>query len=161
MTSTAAETETVAAAKPRQVYELFIKATPERVWEGITSEEFTSRYFHSTRVESDLKPGSPFLYHSDDRSAVLVEGEVIESDPPRRLVTSWHMLYDPALKADPPSRVTWELEAVADGLTKLTVIHDGFESETETYRQTAGGWMWILSNLKTLLETGDTLPSAG
>ncbi|MDA0365978.1 MAG: SRPBCC family protein [Chloroflexi bacterium] len=161
MTSTAAETETVAAAKPRQVYQLFIKATPERVWEGITSEEFTSRYFHQTRVVSDLKPGSPFRSYSNDRSQVLVECAVIESDPPRRLVTSWHMLYDPALEADPPSRVTWELEAVAEGLTELTVIHDGFDHETATYAQTAGGWTWILCNLKTLLETGDTLPTAG
>jgi len=159
MTSTLSQTETEAAAKPRQVYQLSIKATPERVWEGITSAEFTSRYFHNTRVESDLRPGSPFLYYSSDRSQVLVECEVIESDPPRRLVTTWRMLYDPALAADPPSRVTWELEAVAEGLTKLTVVHDGFDHETETYTHTAGGWMWILCNLKTLLETGETLPA--
>ena len=161
MTSTASEIETAAAAKPRQVYQLFIKATPERVWEGITSEDFTARYFHHTRVRSDLTPGSPLLYYSEDGADVLVEGEVIECDPPRRLMVSWHMLYDPALKVDPPSRVTWELEGAADGLTKLTVIHDGFDRETATYTHTAGGWMWILSNLKTLLETGDTLPSVG
>jgi uncharacterized protein YndB with AHSA1/START domain len=145
-----------------QVYQTFIKASRERVWEAITSEEFTVRYFYGTRVRSDLRPGSPFNYYDTAGSALQVEGEVVESDPPRRLVHTWRSLWSPELAADKPTRVTWELEPAGEGITKLTVVHDGFEGETETYKQTNGaGWMWVLSNLKTLLETGEPLPRAG
>jgi len=147
--------DTTTATRPKQVYEVFINASPERIWEALTSPEFTQQYFHGTRVESDLRPGSPFLYHSGDGSSVLVEGEVVESDPPRRLVHTWRMLYEPELAADAPTRVTWEIEPGAGGVSKLTVVHDDFAGETSTYKYVAGGWSWILSNLKTLLETGE------
>jgi len=151
-----------AAARPKQIYEVFIKAAPERIWEAITTEEFTFRYFHGTRVRSDLKPGSPFTYFSGDGSAPIVEGQVIESDPPRRLVHTWRSLWSPELEADAPSRLTWELEPMDGGVTKLRVVHDDFDGETATYREVGGGgWMWVLSNLKTLLETGEPLPPRG
>ena len=148
-----------ASARPRQVYEVFINAPPERVWDAITKEEFTARYFHGTRVRSDLRPGQPFDYLAGDGSTPVVEGRVLESDPPRRLVHTWRALWSPEIAADAPSRVTWELTAMDGGVTKLTCVHDDFEGETATYREVAGGWMWVLSNLKTLLETGEPMPS--
>jgi uncharacterized protein YndB with AHSA1/START domain len=146
-------------ARPSQVYEVFINAPREKVWQAITKEEFTVRYFFGTRVRSDLKPGSPFTYFSGDGSAPLVEGQVIESDPPRRLVHTWRSIWSPELAADAPSRLTWELEALDGGVTKLRVVHDEFNGETATYKEVRGGWMWVISNLKTLLETGEPLPA--
>jgi uncharacterized protein YndB with AHSA1/START domain/DNA-binding transcriptional ArsR family regulator len=146
------------AARPRHLYEVFIKAPQERVWQAITNEEFTVRYFFGTRVRSELQPGSPFTYYSNDGSATLVEGEVIESDPPRRLVHTWRSLWSPEMAADAPSRLTWELEPAGEGVTRLRVLHDEFDGETATYREVGGGWMWVISGLKTLLETGEPLP---
>ncbi|MCX6024381.1 MAG: SRPBCC domain-containing protein [Chloroflexi bacterium] len=145
-------------ARPKQVYQLFIKAPPERVWEALTTSEFTTRYYYGCMLKTDLTVGSPFTYTYPDGSAAIVEGEVLACDPPRRLVHSYHSLWGP-LADDAPTRVTWELEAMPSGITKLTVIHDDFDGETATYQGLAGGgWNWILSNLKTLLETGEPLP---
>jgi uncharacterized protein YndB with AHSA1/START domain/DNA-binding transcriptional ArsR family regulator len=144
--------------KPKQVYEVFIKATPERVWEALTKPEFTSRYFHGSRVMSDLRVGSPFNYLPAEGTATLVEGRVLESARPRRLVHTWRALWDAEVSKDAPSRVTWELTGMAGGMTRLTVIHDDFDGETATFKQVSGGWPWILSNLKSFLETGETLP---
>jgi uncharacterized protein YndB with AHSA1/START domain/DNA-binding transcriptional ArsR family regulator len=145
-----------AVTRPIQVYEVYIKADPHRVWEGITRPEFTSRYFYGGHVRSSLEPGAPFVYLSADGRS-MVDGEVIEADPPRRLVHTWRMLYDPALAADPPSRITWEIEPAEGGVSKLKVTHDGFEGETPTFKEVAGGWSFVLSGLKTLLETGEPL----
>jgi uncharacterized protein YndB with AHSA1/START domain len=87
----------------------------------------------------------------------MVEGRVLEAEPPRRLVHTWRSLYDPELAADRPSRVTWEIAEEAPGVCRLTVTHDDFDSETATYRNVAGGWMWVLSGLKSVLETGEPL----
>ena len=145
------------AARPRQVYEVYINAPAERVWDAITQPEFTARYSFGARTESDWHAGSSWRSLSAD-GAVLIEGDVVEADPPRRLVLTFRMLYDPQLAADAPTRVTWELQPTRAGVTKVTVVHDGFEGETTTYRRVAGGWMWTLSNLKTLLETGEAMP---
>jgi uncharacterized protein YndB with AHSA1/START domain len=150
----AMQNETV--TRPIQVYEVYIKADPHRVWEGITRPEFTSRYFYEGHVRSSLEPGTPFVYLTADGNS-MVDGEVIEADPPRRLVHTWRMLYDPALAADAPSRITWEIEPADGGVTKLTVTHDGFDGETPTFKEVAGGWSFVLSGLKTLLETGEPL----
>jgi uncharacterized protein YndB with AHSA1/START domain/DNA-binding transcriptional ArsR family regulator len=147
-----------APARPRQVYQLFIKATPERVWEAMTNPELTTRYFGGPRVFSDLTIGSPFNYLTPE-GTIVVEGEVVESDPPRRLVHTWRATWNADTAQDAPSRVTWELDAQGEGMTRLTVVHDEFDGETATYRETSSGWSWVLSNLKTLLETGDVLPS--
>jgi uncharacterized protein YndB with AHSA1/START domain len=84
---------------------------------------------------------------------------VIEADPPNRLVHTWHALWDADVSADLPSRVTWEITGMHGGMTKLTVVHDDFDGETATYKQVGGGWSWVLSSLKTLLETGEGLPN--
>ena len=156
----ASKMEVKQAAKPEMVYQVFIKASPERIWEAITTPQFTSRYWYGTHVESSLQVGSPFLsYSSADHSQLLIEGEVLESDPPRRLVYTWHPLWDPEIAAAAPSRLTWEIEPLDGEVCKLTVVHDHFESDSAKPRSVRGGWSWVLSNLKTLLETGEPLPA--
>ncbi len=150
---------TQAATVPAQVYQVFIKAAPERIWEAITKPEFTSRYFYGTLVDAELVPGGKFVYHSADRSFLMGDGKVIESEPPRRLVTTWHALWSPELAAEQPSRVTWEIEPQHGGYCKLTAVHDELEGAPKTATEVAGGWMFIISGLKTLLETGAPLAS--
>jgi uncharacterized protein YndB with AHSA1/START domain/DNA-binding transcriptional ArsR family regulator len=140
---------------PKQVYEIFIRTTPERLWQALTDGELTKQYYHGTAVRTDLEVGKPFNYVDDEEQTVLA-GEVLEVDPPRRLVTTFNALWSPDTAADPPSRITYEIEPMG-ATCKLTMIHDGFESETATYRRVAGGWSFILSGLKTLLETGEPL----
>jgi uncharacterized protein YndB with AHSA1/START domain len=145
-------------AQTTQVYQVFIKATPERIWAAITEPEFTVRYFHGTYLETELEPGGPFRYHTADRSAVVGDGRVVESDPPRRLVTTWRAMWDEQVAAEKESRVTWEIEPQEGGYCKLTVVHDQLESSPRTAEQVSGGgWMYVLSGLKTLLETGEPL----
>jgi uncharacterized protein YndB with AHSA1/START domain len=140
-----------------QVYSLFIRATPEQVWDAITKPEFTQRYFYGTVIDSDFKPGSPYAGWAADRSQQFVEGEVLESDPPHRLVTSWRALYDPETAAEPFSRVSWEIEPAGDAVTKLTVVHDELDAAPKTAANVAGGWSFVLSGLKSVLETGEGL----
>jgi len=143
-------------SKPTHVFVIFIRTTPEKLWQAITDPDFTVRYYHETRFESDLRPGSPYAYVMEDgRNAI--EGIVLESEPPRRLVMTFSMRYNPTLAADPPSRQTWEIEPQGE-VCKLTVIHDDFPEETATFNVVGGGKMAILSSLKTLLETGVPLP---
>jgi uncharacterized protein YndB with AHSA1/START domain len=96
------------------------------------------------------------VYRIDGEPAIV--GQVIESTPPEKLVCTFDARWDEAVRADPPSRITWLLETAGPDVCKLTVVHDGFESETATYAQVAGGMPFILSGLKTLLETGEPLP---
>ena len=140
-----------------QVYSVFIRATPEQVWDGITKPEFTTRYFHGTRIESTFEPGAPYLSLAGDGDQTLVDGEVLESDPPRMLKHTWRALYDPETASEPFSRVTWEIEPQEGGVTKLTVVHDQLEAAPKTAESVAGGWSYVLSGLKTLLETGEPL----
>jgi len=137
------------------VHQVFIRATAEEIWEAITRPEFTLKYFYGTRVESDLAVGSPFVYRAGDSEELLVEGEVLESDPPRRLSVTWRFLYDPELAAEGPSRVTWEIEPQEGGYCKFTALHEGLGEKSA--EQVAGGWPYIVSGLKTLLETGKPL----
>ncbi len=145
------------ASKPQLVYQIIIKAPQERVWEAITTSEFTSRYYYGCTLETDLTVGLPFTYHMPNGSPI-VEGEVVTSEPPNRLVHTYHSLWPP-LKEDAPTRVTWELESMPGGVTKVTVVHEDFQGQTATYQGLqGGGWIWILSNMKTLLETGEPMP---
>lgn len=144
-------------AKPRLVNQIIIRAPQERVWEAITRPEFTSRYYYGCTLKTDLTAGSPFTYYMPTGSPI-VEGEVVTSEPPNRLVHTYHSLWPP-LNQDAPTRVTWELLALPGSITRVTIIHEDFQGETATYQGLqAGGWTWILSNLKTLLETGEPLP---
>jgi len=146
---------TTMTALTTQVYQVFIKASPERIWEAITTPEFTTRYFHGARIEVTpewRRTTSP------DGSEDWGEGAVLEFDPPRRLVHEWRSGYDPELAAEEPSRVTWEIEPQDGAYSLLTVTHDQLEGAPKTAESVAGtGWMMVLSGLKTLLETGEPL----
>jgi uncharacterized protein YndB with AHSA1/START domain len=142
-------------SKPSHVFVVFIRATPERIWDALTQSEFTQQYYYASTVESDWTPGSAYAYAIQGQPAIV--GEVLEADPPSRLVMTFDARWDEQVAADPPSRIAWEIEPAGEGLSKLTVVHDGFESRTHTFEQIAGGMPFILSGLKTLLETGEPL----
>jgi uncharacterized protein YndB with AHSA1/START domain len=137
-----------------QIYQVFIKATPDAIWEAITTPSFTARYFHGARIE--LVDGA-YQSHGPDGSQWADE-PVFECSPPRRLVHGWRSLYNDQLAVEPASRVTWEIEDAEEGVCKLTVTHDQLEHSPLTAGSVAGaGWMLVLSGLKTLLETGEPL----
>jgi uncharacterized protein YndB with AHSA1/START domain len=148
---------TTMTAQATQVYSIFIRATAEQVWDAITKPEFTQKYFYGSRVESSFEPGEPYEGFSGDRSEKLVDGEVLEASPPSKLVTTWRALYDPETAKEPHSRVSWEIEPAGEGIVQLTVVHDGLEAAPKTAENVAGGWSYILSGLKTVLETGRPL----
>jgi uncharacterized protein YndB with AHSA1/START domain len=141
-----------------KVFEIYIKTTPERLWEAITDPDLRSQYTFGMRVESDWTPGSRFQGTHPMAPGPLTEGENLEVDPPRRLVQSFNALWSDDVKAEGTSRVTWEIEPVGDSC-RLTVTHDQLRegANDEIY----GGWPQILSGLKTLLETGETLTTPG
>jgi uncharacterized protein YndB with AHSA1/START domain/DNA-binding transcriptional ArsR family regulator len=140
--------------RPRHVFQVYIRTTPEQLWQAITDPALTDRYFHRTRVDSLWRPGGPIRYWEGDD--LVVDGEVVEADPPRRLVTTWAFRRSPLVRDDPPSRVTWEIESSGD-MCKLTLVHDGFTTETQTFKSVGSGWPFVLSSLKSLLETGEGL----
>jgi uncharacterized protein YndB with AHSA1/START domain/DNA-binding transcriptional ArsR family regulator len=136
---------------PKHVYEVYIRATPERVWQALTDAELTKQYYYGDPVESDWQPGSSIVYRNDDGSEAIT-GEIIEADPPRRLV---HTFFFPGTD-ESPSRCTWSIEPRGEA-TLLILTHDEFDGETTTFKSVAHGWVPILSGLKTLLETGEPL----
>ena len=145
---------TTTTALGTQVYQVFIRSTPEAIWDAITTPEFTEKYFHASRIEitssrrRSLGPGGE----------VRGDSPVLEFDPPRKLVHGWQSLYDPELAAEDPSRVTWEIERQDGGYCKLTVTHDQLEGAPKTAESVQGdGWMMVISGLKALLETGEDL----
>ncbi|MDT5014150.1 MAG: hypothetical protein QOD39_310 [Mycobacterium sp.] len=141
-----------------KVFEIYIKTTPERLWEAITDPDIRSKYNFGARVESDWSPGSRYQMSAMDGQVVLGEGDNIEVDPPRRLVQNAVFLWSDDVKAEGTSRVTWEIEPVGDSC-RLTVTHDQMRegANDEIY----GGWPMILSGLKTWLETGELLTTPG
>ena len=146
--------------KPTHVFEIYIHTTPENLWEALTESDFTTQYYYASTIESDFKPGSDFRMTLPDGTEAI-RGEVVEAEPGKRLVTTFDARWDDGVAADEPSRISWDIEPQGESV-KLKVTHDGFAGETETYRQVAGGMPYILSGLKTLLETGKPLAvSAG
>jgi uncharacterized protein YndB with AHSA1/START domain len=149
---------TTATGTLTQVYQVFIKATPQQIWDAITKPEFSSRYFHGAHVETTGEAGTPMRYLSPDGSEVWGDELITESDPPYRLVVPWQSRYDDELSAEPASRVTWEIEEREGGVCLLTVTHDQLDGSPKTAASVGGvGWMTVLSGLKTLLETGEPL----
>jgi uncharacterized protein YndB with AHSA1/START domain len=141
-----------------QLYQMFIKASPEAIWDAITKPEFTQRYFYGSRADYDLRPGGALRSYQGESDTLLVDGEFIEVDRPRKLVHTWHALYDPELAGEEPSRVTWEIEPQEGGYSKLTVVHDQLEGSPKTAESVSGaGWMLVLRGMNTLLERGDPL----
>ncbi|HEY4853175.1 MAG TPA: metalloregulator ArsR/SmtB family transcription factor [Streptosporangiaceae bacterium] len=140
-----------------KVFEIYIRTTTERLWEAITDPEIRAKYNFGTAWHSDWAPGSR-LEMTAPKAGVLGEGEVLEADPPRRLVHTMTALWSDEVKSEGTSRVTWEIEPVGDSC-RLTVIHDQLREGAND--QIYGGWPMILSGLKTWLETGQLLTTPG
>jgi len=166
-----ATTETMVTT---QVYRVWIKASPHAIWDAITKPEWTERYGYTNRADYDLRPGGAYRSYPSEpmkRGAeaagiplpdVVVDGEVIEVDPPHRLVQTFRMLMAPEAAAEGFTRLTYEIAEGRGGVCKLTITHElegapnlalivgGAQEETGA----GGGWAWVLSDLKSLLETG-------
>jgi uncharacterized protein YndB with AHSA1/START domain/DNA-binding transcriptional ArsR family regulator len=141
-----------------KVFEIYIKTTPERLWKAITEPVERAKYNFGAAVFSDWRIGSHFTVGARGGSVLLGEGEILECDPPLRLVQTMVALWSDEVKAEGPSRITWEIEPVGDSC-RLTVIHDQLREGANP--QLYGGWMMVLSGLKTLLETGGLLTTPG
>jgi len=145
--------------KPMEkIFEIYIRTTPERLWEAITDSEIRSKYNFGNRIASDWTPGSRYEQTNPKSDAPIGEGENLELDPPRRLVQTMRALWGEDVKAEGTSRVTWEIEPVGDSC-RLTVTHDQLREGAN--EQLYGGWPMILSGLKTWLETGQLLTTPG
>jgi uncharacterized protein YndB with AHSA1/START domain len=164
-----------------QVYRVYIKAPAQRIWEAITDPAWNGRYGYGAPGVFDLQPGGRYYSTASDemRAAgekrgrtvpdVIVDGEVVESDPPRRLVHTWRMLTDPDTAAEPFTRLTYDIFEGDNGVCRLTLTHeltgapntaDMVTGAMETSgARGGGGWSWVLSDLKTLLETGSGFPT--
>jgi uncharacterized protein YndB with AHSA1/START domain len=145
-------------ATMEKVFEIYIKTTPERLWEAITDSEMRRKYTFGVGIDSDWTPGSHYEAVHPNGPTPISEGENLEVDPPRRLVQSFTALWGEDVRSEGTSRVTWEIEPVADSC-RLTVTHDQLHEDAND--QLYGGWPMILSGLKTLLETGETLTTPG
>jgi uncharacterized protein YndB with AHSA1/START domain len=160
-------TTAMETALTTQVYRVYIKATPQAVWDAITKPEWTERYGYAGRADYDLRPGGKYRHLASPEmravgvSEVAVDGQVEEVDPPRRLVQTWRMTMDEETTAEGFTRLTWELEEVG-GVTRLTVTHDlagapklaMLVGGVLEHTGAGGGWAWVLSDLKSLLESG-------
>jgi uncharacterized protein YndB with AHSA1/START domain len=142
--------------KPAIVYTIYIAATPEKVWEALTTAEFSRKYFSGFAIEVDLKAGGAFLARAPDGS-VHISGEVIECDPPRKLIVTWNVNWPALVEKLGPTLVTYEIEQAGDAV-KLTMLqsHDRDISD-DILSGGRAGWPAILSSLKSLLETGHAL----
>jgi uncharacterized protein YndB with AHSA1/START domain len=178
MTTTQA-TETAQGERTLQVYRVYIKTTPEKIWQAITDPEWNGRYGYAAPQHFELRPGGTYRSTASEEMRkvsdemgyaipdVVVDGEVLEVDPPRRLVQTFRMLMDPASAADGFTRLTYEISEVSAGVSRLTVTHDVTGAPNlaavvaGAYEDSGsgggGGWAWILSDLKSLLETGSIL----
>ncbi|MEP6992530.1 MAG: SRPBCC domain-containing protein [bacterium] len=158
-----------------QVYRIFIKATPQAIWDAITTPEWTERWGYGLRDDYDLRPGGQYRGHATPAmraiglADVVADGEVIESDPPHKLVMTWRMATDARLAAEGFTRLTYEIVEGKGGVTRLSVIHDLAGTPMHAAmvagdRQgpgEGGGWLWILSDLKSVLEGGAAMSTAG
>ena len=142
-----------------KVFEIYIRTSPERLWEAITDPDIRSKYNFGARVTSDWTVGSRFEMSAPGAPGPLGEGENLEVDPPRRLVQSMRALWGEDVIREGTSRVTWEIEPIGDDSCRLTVTHDQLREGAND--QLYGGWPMILSGLKTWLETGELLTTPG
>jgi uncharacterized protein YndB with AHSA1/START domain len=166
---------TTAAESTRAIlaYRVYIKATPQAIWDALTKPEWTIKYGYAPLVDYELRAGGKFrAYPNEGMKAfpevpdIIMDGEVLEADPPRRIVQTWRMLMTPDMKAEGFTLLTCDIEPVRCGVTKLTMLHDVtgapklaamLEGQLEAFGA-GGGWSEVLSGLKTLLETGVQLP---
>jgi uncharacterized protein YndB with AHSA1/START domain len=160
-----------------QVHRVYIKATPEAIWDAITKPEWTQRYGYTGLVDYDLRPGGHYKVRptpefragaearGNQLPEVIIEGEVLEADRPRKLVTTFHMMMDPQTAAEPATRITHEIKDTGNGVCSLTLTHElegapvlaAITSGALEDEGAGGGHAWVLSDLKSLLETGKPL----
>jgi uncharacterized protein YndB with AHSA1/START domain len=171
MTTTAPTETSTMTGTTTQVYRIFIRATPQAIWDAITKPEWTERFGYGLRDEYDLRPGGAYRGRANAGMKamgipdVVVDGEVIEADPPRKLVVTWRMAMDPRMYAEGFTRLTYEIVEGKGGVSRLSVIHDlektpGHAAMVAGVLQgpgEGGGWLWILSDLKSLLESGNPM----
>jgi DNA-binding transcriptional ArsR family regulator/uncharacterized protein YndB with AHSA1/START domain len=139
--------------KPDHIYKVYIASDPATIWKALTDGDLTVQYYYGTRVESDWRPGSSLRYLAED-GTVVADGEVIAADAPGRLEITFHARWDPELEAEGPVREIISLEAAEDGTTLLSIEIYGAPEASRTYEDFTGGLPFIISGLKTLLETG-------
>lgn len=142
-----------AAPRSHFVYVTFIRTTPAKLWQALTDPQFIRQYWFGMIIESGWKPGAPWKMSFPDGS-LCDAGEILEIDPPRRIAIRWQNEWKPELKAEGPSRCTFELEPV-DRAVKLTITHEIDRPESKLITAVSGGWPLVVSNLKSLLETGE------
>jgi uncharacterized protein YndB with AHSA1/START domain len=142
-----------------KVFEIYIRTSPEQLWEAITDPDIRGKYSFGARVTSDWTVGSRYEMSAPGAPGPLGEGENLEVDPPRRLVQSMRALWGEDVISEGTSRVTWEIEPIGDDSCRLTVTHDQLREGAND--QLYGGWPMILSGLKTWLETGELLTTPG
>jgi uncharacterized protein YndB with AHSA1/START domain len=142
-----------------KVFEIYIRTTPERLWEAITDSDIRAKYNFGARISSDWTAGSSYRMGHPGGPTALGEGEILVSDPPRRLVHTMTAMWSDEVRSEGVSRVTWEIEPIAEDSCRLTVIHDQLREGAND--QLYGGWPMILSGLKTWLESGELLTTPG
>jgi uncharacterized protein YndB with AHSA1/START domain len=152
-----------------QTYRIFIQATPLQIWDALTRPGWTQLYGYRAPAQYDMRPGGAYRAFASVSmkmrgvDGVIIDGEVLEADPPRRLVQTWHVLLDAATRAEAGTRLTWEIEEGRGSVSTLTLTHDLAGAPNTAaladgrHAAAGGGWAWILSDLKTLLETGRPL----
>ena len=150
--------------RPEHVYQIYIAASPDQVWTAITDSEWTRRYFHRTAFVEPPLAGRPYRQVLPD-GRPATDGMVEEVTPPvdgqpGRFVHTWHVLYDEEMSAEPAGRVEWLVELAGEGLTRVRLVHSGLEQSPLTWENVKNGWVWVLDALKTVLETGRSLPVA-
>lgn len=153
------------------VHRVYINAPAQKVWDAITDPDWNGRYAFHASAQYDLKPGGLYVVHATEEMQSfgapdpLIDGEVLESDPPNRLVQTWRAFFTPETAAEGFTRLTWELDEERPGLTRLTLTHDVENAPNVAAATTGnaklheggGGWAWILSDLKTFVETGQSI----
>jgi uncharacterized protein YndB with AHSA1/START domain len=142
--------------KPKFEYTIYIGTTLEKLWSALTTGSITSQYWYGRQIESDWAIGSPVVFRDSRTQELTDSGRVIACEAPRRLSYSWHVIYDPKMRKEHPSRVTFELEPLKEAV-KLRVTHEDFETGSKVFEGISQGWPEILSSLKSLLETGRPL----
>ncbi len=145
-------------ATMEKVFEIYIRTTPDRLWQAITDAQIRARYQFGANVQSTWAPGSGYQVVHPNAARPLIEGDNLEVDPPHRLVQSYRAVWDDDIAAEGTSRVTWDIEPVGDSC-RLTVTHDQLRPDADQHLY--GGWPMILSGLKTWLETGQELTTPG
>jgi uncharacterized protein YndB with AHSA1/START domain len=164
-----------------QVFRIWIKAPADKVWQAITDPEFNQKYAYAAPQFFELKKGGRFYSTANqgmkdyaaangfEMPEIILDGEVLEAEPPRRLVQTWRMLMDPTTGAEPFTTLTWDIEEAGAGVQRVTITHETpgapataamVRGNTEAGAEGGGGWAWVLSDLKSLLETGKIMADA-